>query len=202
MAAHEGVVLLLQGRDHVRGFLRLGDLLVDLRADAQPGSAQFVHREHQSRRAPDGFQQRQGGRRVVALRQVVGDEHGEAHRIGPGLAQPVLQQVPGAAGHLNPLEPGLIAADQLPAGPVCDHPRLAGVRHGHGNRVEPDAELDAEPPHQSDGRRDEPFPLVVRLRPGEQQEGDPGGVAQFVHCEHRILVVLPAISGEGHQRSP
>ena len=115
VAAHEGVVLLLQGRDHVRGFLRLRDLLVDLRADAQPGSAQFVHREHQSGRAPDGFQQRQGGRRVVVLRQVVGDEHGEAHRIGAGLTQPVLQQVPGAAGHLDPLEPGLIAADQLPA---------------------------------------------------------------------------------------
>ena len=147
----------------------------------------------------DRGQQQLGGARVVGLRQVVRHVGGEAHRRLAGLSQPELEQVSGTAGHLDRLQPGLVPLEQLGAAGVDGDAGRAGVGDRHRDRVEADAQPDAEVVDQTLDRLGEPLPLHVRLRAVQQQELVADGVGQAVQLEAGGVVGLPVVLVENHQ---
>jgi hypothetical protein len=75
------------------------------------------------------------------------------------------------------------------------------VRHGHRDGVQADGQPYAEPLDQGGDRRDEPFPLQVRLRAGEHQERCAQRVVQQVHSQAGLVVALPVVLDEDHRRA-
>ena len=129
-------------------------------------------RQQQAGGVGGGLDQRAGRLRVVRAGDVVRDVGGEADgsrgpscRTGTPAARP-RARAPGSSG----AEPVLLLGQQALAGGVARHPGRPGVRHAHRDRHQADREPDREPVHHLADGRDEPFPLAVRLRPGEQQE--------------------------------
>jgi hypothetical protein len=127
---------------------------------------------------------------------------GVPHGVVAALAQPELEQVAHARRDLDALQPRLPVAQQALVGGVCGDADRPGVRHGHRDGVETDGQADAEPLDQAGDGRDEPFPLQVGLRTGEEQERRAGRVAQQVQRQARLVVTLPVILHEDHRRSP
>jgi len=74
------------------------------------------------------------------------------------------------------------------------------VRYGHRDRVQPDGQPDAEPGDEASDGRAEPFPLQVRLGAGEQQERPAGGVADGDQPQAWLVVALPVVLDEHHDR--
>ena len=146
----------------------------------------------------DRRQEQLGGAGVVGLREVVRHMGGEAHRRLAGLGEPELQQVGGAARHLDRLQPGLVPLQQLGPARVDRDAGRTGVRHGHRDRVEPDAQPYAEVLDEGFDRRDEPLPLDVRLGSVQQQERVAERVGEPVQLERGGVVGLPVVLVEDH----
>jgi hypothetical protein len=76
------------------------------------------------------------------------------------------------------------------------------MRHAQRDTVEADGEAGAQPLRQLADRGGEQLPLVVRLGPGEQQERGASRVVHQVHDEFQVVVALPVILVEDHDRAP
>jgi Xaa-Pro aminopeptidase len=198
----QGVVLPLQRGDQLGHLLRLRDLPLDLGIGALGRHPEGLFGQVQVRRGADRAEQGQRRLRVDGLGEIVRHVNGEAHGVPARLAQPQLDQRGGAARHLKPVGHALRVGDQLGSGRVADHAERPGVRHPHGDAVEPDHQAAAEPGRDRlDGRREQ-LPLVVGLGPGQQQERRARRVVQQPHGQLGRLVLLPVVGGVDHRRAP
>jgi hypothetical protein len=147
----------------------------------------------------DRVHQGEGGVRILGLGEVVRHVHGEAGGVLALLAQAQLEQARDVARHLDVADPGGVGGDQVAAGGVGGHAGRAGVRHGHRDRVHADGHADVVALDQLGDGGDEPLPLDVRLRAGQHQEAQAGGILDLLEHQLRRLERLPVVLHEGHR---
>ena len=126
---------------------------------------------------------------------------GVADEVVAVLAQSELQQRRGAAGHLDPTDPGCVTGDQFGTGGVRGDRHRAGVRNRHGDSMGADGQRDGEAVDQLLDGADEQFPLAVGLGPVQDEEGRALVVVHPVQGQFGRRVVDPGVLSERHRRS-
>ena len=202
LALGRGVVLLLQRADQLRDLRRLLDLPLDRLVGAVGGLAELGVGQVEPGGGGHRAEQGQRSRGIDGLGQVVRHLHGEAERVPARLAEAQLEQGGRAARHLDPARQPLVAGQQFLAGGVRDHPERPGVRHPGRDAEEADRGTGVEPGRDGQHGLGEQVPLVIGLRPRQQQERALALVVQQVQGQLRRVVALPAAVVVGHQRAP
>ena len=197
-----GVVLLLKRADQLGDLLGLRDLAFDRLVGALGRLAELGIGQVEAGRGGNGAEQRERGRRVDGLGQVMRDLHGEAERVPARLAEPQFEKGGGAARQLNPVRQPLMPADQALAGGVGDHAERTGVRRPGRDAEEADRGAEAQPRRDGEHRLGEQVPFVIGFRSGQQRERPPARVAQQVQAQLGGLVALPVVAVVGHDRTP
>ncbi len=163
------------------------------------GFAQGLVGQLQPGRPGHRVEQGHGRGRVGRLGEVVRDVHRETDRGAVLLAQPELEQGGRAPRDLEPVHQRGVAVRQPGPGPVSGNAERPGVRGAHRDAVESDREPGPHPPRQVAHAGAEALPLVVGLRPVQQQERRADRVPHQMYRQFRNVVVLPVIPGEGHR---
>jgi hypothetical protein len=196
------VVLLLKRADQLGDLRGLCDLPLDRLVGAFGRLAELGVGQVEPGRGGHGAEERQRGRRIDGLGQVMRYLNGEAERIPAGLAEPQFEQGGGAAGQLDPVRQPLMPADQALAGGVRDHAERAGMRRAGRDAEEADRRAEAQLRGDGEHRLGEQVPFVIGFRPRQQREGPSARVVQQVQVQLGGLVALPVVAVIGHDRTP